>query len=216
ERSLVKASPLNRIWLKNAKILIDRRSNTQLYLALNKGGVFRLFRNNKLVCSDTQISLQVRDKGKIKNAVGHLVAPYKINISDDEITISGNLGWAKQKQMTPLNLLILRVVMLTVGRFFPNLIRKILQRILITGKNDAPFRFIRRLRWENETWKITDELHAQSWDNVISAGIGCDQTSIYVVMSRTFQRSQLQPWLDLTEEVKKLAPSQVLEIKRQL
>ena len=70
--------------------MIDRRSNTQLYLALNKGGVFKLFRNNKLVVSDTQISLQVREKGKKKNAVGHLIAPYKIDISDDEITISGN------------------------------------------------------------------------------------------------------------------------------
>ncbi len=213
-------TPLNklnhRIWLKNAKILIDRRENTQLYLALNKGGVFKLFRNNKIVTADTQISLQVQDKGKIKNAVGHLVAPYKLNISDDEITVSGQLGWAKQKQMTPLNLLILRIVMLTVGRFFPNLIRKILQRILITGKNDAPFHFIRTLRWQNGKWHITDKLHAQTWDNVISAGIGCDQTSIYVVMSRTFQKSQLQPWLDLTAEVKKLAPSQALEIKRQI
>ncbi len=206
----------NRIWLKNARILIDRRENTQLYLALNKGGVFKLFRNNKLVAADTQISLQVRHKGKIKNAVGHLVAPYELNISDDEITVSGNLGWAKQKQMTPLNLLILRIVMLTVGRFFTNLIRKILQSILITGKNDAPFRFIRRLRWRNGKWYVTDELHSQTWDNVIAAGIGCDQTSIYVVMSRTFQRSQLQPWLDLTPEVKKLASSQVLKIEREL
>ena len=211
-----KPSAKNRIWLENAKILIDRRENTQLYLALNKGGVFKLFRDHKLVAADTQISLQVQQKGKITNAVGHLVGPYKINISDDEITVSGQLGWAKQKQMTPLNLLILRVVMLTVGRFFPNLIRKLLQRILITGKNDAPFRFIRRLNWENGKWHINDEIQAQSWDKVISAGIGCDQTSIYVVMSRTFQRSQLQPWLDLTDEVKKLAPSQALKVKREL
>ena len=216
ERSVVNTSPNNRIWLENAKILIDRRENTQLYLALNKGGVFKLFRNNKLVAADTQISLQVQHQGKIKNAVGHLVAPYKINISDDEITVSGQLGWAKQKQMTPLNLLILRVVMLTVGRFFPNLIRKLLQRILITGKNDAPFRFIRRLTWKNGKWQINDEVHAETWDNAIAAGIGCDQTSIYVVMSRTFQKSQLQPWLDLTDEVKKLAPSQALKIKREL
>ena len=216
EQAVINTSAKNRIWLENAKILIDRRENTQLYLALNKGGVFKLFRNNKLVAADTQISLQVQHQGKIKNAVGHLVGPYKLDISDDEITVSGQLGWAKQKQMTPLNLLILRVVMLTVGRFFPNLIRKLLQHILITGKNDAPFRFIRRLSWENGKWHINDELHAQSWDNVISAGIGCDQTSIYVVMSRTFQRSQLQPWLDLTDELKKLAPSQALKIKRKL
>jgi len=31
----------------------------------------------------------------------------------------------------------------------------------------------------------TDELFAQSWKQVLTAGIGCDQTSIYVVMSRT-------------------------------
>ena len=216
ERPVVNTSPNNRIWLENAKILIDRRENTQLYLALNKGGVFKLFRNNKLVAADTQISLQVQQQGKIKNAVGHLVAPYKVNINHEEITVSGELGWAKQKQMTPLNLLILRIVMLTVGRFFPNLIRKLLQRILITGKNDAPFRFIRRLSWKNGKWHITDEVHAHTWDTVIAAGIGCDQTSIYVVMSRTFQRSQLQPWLDLTDEVKKLAPSQPLKVKRKL
>lgn len=216
ERPFLNPNQNHSIWLKNAKILIDRRENTQLYLALNKGGVFKLFRNNKLVASDTQISLQVQHQGKIKNAVGHLVAPYKVNISENEITISGELGWAKQKQMTPLNLLILRIVMLTVGRFFPNLIRKLLQRILITGKNDAPFRFMRRLRWENGKWHITDKLEAQTWDNVIAAGIGCDQTSIYVVMSRTFQTSQLQPWLDLTPQIKKLAPSQALKIEREL
>ena len=30
-------------------------------------------------------------------------------------------------------------------------------------------------------------------------GIGAAQTSIYVVMSRTYQAGQIQPWLDLTE-----------------
>ena len=35
-------------------------------------------------------------------------------------------------------------------------------------------------------------------------GIGGDQTSIYVVMSRTFQAGQLQPWVDLSDEVQTL------------
>jgi hypothetical protein len=208
--------PTGRIWLKQAGISIDRREHTELYLALNKGGVFKLFRHGRLIVADTQISLQVQQKGKVKNAIAHLIAPYQINISEDRITISGQLGWAKQKQMTPLNLLILRIVMLSGGRFFPNLIRKLLQSILITGKKNAPFRFVRQLEWQNGQWQITDKLYAQSWHQVISAGIGCDQTSIYVVMSRTFQIGQLQPWLDLTEEIKKLAPYQPLEIKRKL
>jgi len=55
--------------------------------------------------------------------------------------------------------------------------------MLITGKKDAPFRFQRHLRLQNGRWCITDELFAQSWKHVLTAGIGCDQTSIYVVMS---------------------------------
>ncbi|MEB3830898.1 hypothetical protein [Phormidium sp. CCY1219] len=217
--------PPGRVFLPNAQLLIDRRSETsngyspeattELYLALNKGGVFKLFRNGKLVVSDTHFSLQVLVGNQLKNAVGHLIDRYDYQLDDDEIIIQGQLGWAKQKQMTPLNLLILRVVMLTGGRFFPNLIRKLLQKMLITGKQGAPFYFIRRLRWENGHWQVNDELVAQSWKKVGSLGIGGDQTSIYVVMSRTFQRGQLQPWLDLTDEINSLSDGQPLKVERQ-
>ena len=211
------------VWLPEAKILTDRRASLSLsplsptyslYLALNKGGVFKLFRDRQLVASDTQFSLLVREGKKYKNAVGHLIGDYQISISENEISIRGQLGWAKQKQMTPLNLLILRVVMLTVGRFFPNLIRTLLQKILIVGKTNAPFWFHRQLRWEDGQWCVIDELQAETWQNVTAAGIGSDQTSIYVVMSRTFQPGQLQPWLDLTQEVKKLVPGESLRLER--
>ena len=215
ERPLTTLPTEGQIWLKEAQIIIDKRQGMSLYLALNKGGAFKLFRNQQLVVSDTQFSLQIKQGNKIKNAVGHLVDNYTVEVSDKEILIQGQLGWAKQKQMTPVNLMILRVVMLTMGRFFPNLIRKILQQILITGKNKAPFTFQRCLSWQDGKWVVRDELRTNSWDDVISAGIGGDQTSIYVVMSRTFQRGQLQPWLDLTDEVKRLTPGQVLQLERE-
>jgi hypothetical protein len=208
--------PDGRIWLKEAKIIIDRRHHTELYLALNKGGVFKLFRDGKLVVSDTQLSLQVKEGNKIKNAVAHLIDNYQIKVSEDQISVRGQLGWAKQKQMTPINLLILRIVMLTFGRFFPNLIRKLLQKMLITGKKSAPFYFDRHLQWKNGKWQITDEVQAKSWNSVISAGIGCDRTSIYVVMSRTFQVGQLQPWLDLTPQVQELKATESLKYERYL
>lgn len=205
-----------RIWLKQARVLIDRRQDTELYLALNKGGVFKLFRKGQLVASDTQFSLQVRQGNKVKNAVGHLVSDYTVDVAPDEILIRGQLGWAKQKQMTPVNLMILRVVMLSIGRFYPNLIRKLLQKVLIVGKSDAPFQFIRQLRWQEGRWYATDTLRANGWQDVVSAGIGGDQTSIYVVMSRTFQIGQLQGWLDLTEQVQQLAPGADLQVERLL
>ncbi|GAB4378661.1 MAG: hypothetical protein Kow00121_31050 [Elainellaceae cyanobacterium] len=216
DRPAISPRPNQRIWLKHARMLIDRRDGTELYLALNKGGVFKLFRDRQLVASDTQFSLQVQQGNKVKNAVGHLVSDYTVEVEPDTILIRGQLGWAKQKQMTPLNLMILRVVMLTVGRFFPNLIRSLLQKMLIVGKSDAPFQFRRQLQWQNGQWQVTDELKADSWENVISAGIGRDQTSIYVVMSRTFQVGQLQPWLDLTAQVKALSLGEVLRVDRNL
>ena len=208
--------PQGRFWLEAGGILIDRRQDTELYLALNKGGVFKLFKHGKLIASDTQFSLLVQEGNQVKNAVGHLVGSYKTIIEPDAIFLQGNLGWAKQKQMTTFNLIVLRLVMYTVGRFFPNLIRKILQKILITGKKSAPFGFSRQLCWNNGQWTVIDELHAQTGSNVIAAGIGCDQTSIYVVMSRTYQQGQLQPWLDLTDKIKPLQPGQTFKLERQL
>jgi len=204
------------IWLHDANILVDRRQGTELYLALNKGGVFKLFRGNQLVISDTQFSLQVREGSAVKNAVGHMIGHYQVDVGEDQVSIRGSLGWAKQRQMTPMNLLALRLVMLSIGRFFPNLIRKLLQRMLITDKRDAPFTFSRLLKWENGRWRITDELRAASWRNVVAAGVGCDQTSIHVVMSRTFQIGQLRPWNDLTHEVRRLATGQPLTLTRTL
>jgi hypothetical protein len=152
----------------------------------------------------------------MRNAVGHLFDRYQVKIERDEISIRGSLGWAKQKQMTPMSLLALRLTTLSLGRLFPNLIRSLLQRVLITAKRDAPFTFSRRLQWNNGSWKVIDELSARSWKNVRAAGIGCDQTSIYVVMSRTFQMGQLQGWHDLTKEIGKLAPGQSLKLERTL
>ena len=58
------------------------------------------------------------------------------------------------------------------------------------------------------------EIHRQA--PVEGAAIGGDQTSIYVVMSRTYQRGQLQGWRDLTPEVRKLGPGDTLRVERRL
>jgi hypothetical protein len=208
--------PQKRVYLREAGILIDRRDNVELYVSLNKGGTFKLFRNGEFVSSDTQFSLQVKRGRKRKNAVGHLVDRYECQEEDQKIIVSGSLGWAKHTQMTTARLMLLRAVMVTVGRFFPNLIRRLLQAILITGKRQAPFTFRRSFSWVDSRWHVMDELNADSWASVEGAGIGCDQTSIYVVMSRTFQEGQMKPWLDLSEAVHILTPGQALKVERTL
>jgi hypothetical protein len=205
------ASRPRRVELAQAGLMIDRRAGGELYLALNKGGVFKLFRDGQPALADTGISLRTRD-GKV--AVAHLIDNYQPDIQPDRISVSGQMGWAKQNQMTPLRLVLLRLLNLTIGRFAPNAVRLLLQRMLVTGKKTAPFRFERTLEWDGNRWRISDRIEAKSWANVTAAGIGPDQTSITVAMSRPFQAGQLQPWLDLTEKVRGLREGEPLVVQR--
>jgi len=58
--------------------------------------------------------------------------------------------------------------------------------------------------------------NSSSWSKVEAAGIGASQTSIYVVMSRTYQAGQLQPWLDLTPKLRALKDGEPLKLSREL
>jgi hypothetical protein len=216
-RPPVPARPTGRVYFKNAGLLIDRRDGCELYLALNKGGSFKLWRDRKLVASDTQISVQVQHRKKFRTAVAHLVGRSTVKLDGHAIAVRGKLAWAKAARMTTFKLLVLRVLMFTIGRFFPNLIRKLLQKMLITGKKAAPFKFQRILTWADGELHVADELTAKrGWLDVRAVGIGPAQTSIYVVMSRTYQSSQLQPWLDLTEQMHQLKDDEPLKVERTL
>lgn len=215
ERPAPTPRPEGRLHFKEAGIVIERRGSAVLFLALNKGGVFKFFRDDKLVHSDTNFSARV-DDGKLRTAVAHMVGKYDVKLGDAEIAIHGKLGWAKTKGMTTFNLVVLRFLMLSVGRFFPDLIRKLLQRLLITGKKPAPLGFTRRFVWEGEQLKVIDELTARDWSKVREVGIGASQTSIYVVMSRTYQAGQMQPWLDLSDRLSTLAAGAPLTLERTL
>ncbi len=205
-----------RSYYPNAGILIDRRGGRELYVGLHKGGVIKLFRDGVPALSDTQVSVVVGRGRARRNAVGHLPIGTRLLIERDAVTIEGRLGWAKSARMTPGRLVLSRIVMLTVGRFAPGLIRRLLQRMLITERRSAPFAFARRIYWDGEDWCVRDEVRARSWRDVVRAGIGAEQTSIYVAMSRTYRRGQSARWLDLTERVARLAPGDPLILDRRL
>lgn len=207
--------PIGRRWLREAGILIERSGREELYVGLGKGGSFKLFRDGRLLRSDTGVSLYVRDGARRRTAVTHLVDAYDVEVTDDRIRVAGTMGWAKQSGMTTVRLLVLRIVMLLGGRLYPNLIRKLLQRLLITTKRAAPFRFSRTLRRTDRGWGLTDEVTGGDWAAVESAGVAGDQTSIYVVMSRVYQPAQLRTWDDLTEQVRTLARDATLRVERE-
>jgi len=203
-----------RAWLPRAGLLVDRRNGWTLIMATNKGGVLKLFKNDRLVMSDTQFSVLTRHGRRLRNAVGHLVDRYETRVTADAISVGGSLGWAKQRRPRALDFLILRVFMLTAGRFLAGTVRRVLQRLLIVGKRRAPFRFERQVRWRDGAWEIHDHLSAESWRGVRSVMLGCDQTSIYVATSRTYQEGQLSGWVDLTDRVAALHAGEALTLVR--
>ena len=216
DRPPPRSRPAGRTLYPGAGILVERRGSTTLYAGLRKGGVFKLFRGGKLAASDTGPSLRARESGRVRTAVTHLEGGCAPEVDDDSLALSGAMAWARESGMTPLRLIVLRVVMLSFGRFFPNLIRRMLQRMLIVGRRDAPFRYARRLRWEGETLIVRDEITADSWRGVEAAGIGSAQTSVYVVMSRVYQAGQLGGWTDLTGAVRRLGAGEPLVVERRL
>lgn len=202
--------------LAGAGLVIDRRGGAELYASTAKGGVFKLFRDGALAASDTGPSLRVRSGGRMRTAVAHLAGAGSVAVRPDEVTVEAPMAWAKDTTMTPVRLIVLRLVMLVLGRFFPNLIRRMLQRLLIVGRRDAPFTHRRTLAWTGGALVVRDEIAAADWGSVGAAGIGGAQTSTYVVMSRVFQAGQLGGWLDLTAHVRALRPGEPLVIERRL
>lgn len=204
--------PEGRQVFPEARLLIDARAGQRLYLATSRGGAFRLFRDDRLLLADTGVAFGL-EGGKV--AVCHLEADNEVTLGADEIAIAGRMAYGKSARLTPFKSIVLRALMLTIGRFFPDLIRRLLQKMLVTGRNEAPFRFRRILRWTGASWQIHDEILAdQGWDKVRRAGIGGFQSSLTTVMARIWQPAELQPWLDITDRVTALRPDEPLVIER--
>ncbi len=213
DRPQSSTAPNGRVELKEGGMVVDRRPTRHLFLSLTKGGTLKLFSSEQLLLSDTGVSIRL---GNGRVAVTHLAGDYERIVEADRIVVRGRMGWARHEQMTPLRLLLLRTINLTIGKVAPDFVRSLLQKRLITGKEHAPFQFERTLEWTGDQWKITDRIQADSWHDIESAGIASDETSIYVAMSRTFQPGQLQPWLDLTPQVRALRDGEPLIVERTL
>lgn len=197
-----------------ARILVDARSDQRLYLGWSRGGAFKLFHRDRLRLSDTGPTLRTRNG---RTAVTHLEGAQEAELDADRIVIAGRMAWTKAARLTPIKSIVLRVIMLSVGRFFPDLIRSLLQKLLVTGRKAAPFRFRRELIWADGAWTIRDEVFADDgWGEVVEFGIGGFQSSVTTIMARVWQPDQLQPWLDLSDRLGNLGDRDALVVERRV
>ncbi|MDQ0322968.1 hypothetical protein QO002_005174 [Pararhizobium capsulatum DSM 1112] len=206
--------PSGRRWFEGCGLLVDREGENMLVAALARGGVYKYFSGGKLAVSDTGVTLRRRSDGK--TAVTHLGGSVTA-VNGSSLASSGPMSFAKGALLTPLKNVVLRLIMLSLGRFFPDLIRRMLQRVLVTGKNDAPYRYDRRFEKTQRGWTVRDAItSADGWSDVGLIGISGHQTSITTIMARVYQQDQLACFIALTDELVGLDANTPLIFERRL
>ena len=125
---------------------------------------------------------------------------------------------------TPVKFVIFRLGLITLGRYFRTLIRKLLQRRLITGLKTLPIELTRVIESmetedrgqgahaprspENTTryrLRVTDEIRlTQPGIQVRRMSYGTDHQSRYVAACGLYQESVLEPWTDLSSQIAEL------------
>lgn len=184
-------------WFGDAKIFVKKTDRYYAVLSLDKGGVLKVFDADGPLYSDTGLIARTDDGDVL---VSHLVADYDLAVDAEAGTLAaeGVLFRRRYPLPSPVKQMAFRGMNLSVGRFSANLVRGILQKVLITGKPSTDVRFRREFEFGDDDIRIRDSIDASKTDDRFSAvSVGSDATSIYVANSNTFQESVLLPWHDV-------------------
>ncbi|GBD38534.1 hypothetical protein HRbin37_00785 [bacterium HR37] len=202
-------------YFEKAGIYVRKENKRYCVLSLAKGGVIKVFSDGKHIYSDNGLIAKLSN-GRL--AVTHHVDRYEVSIGKEKVEVSGSFGLVKLRLPTPFKFLLFRLGLLTFGRFSSNLVRRLLQRLLIVGKKSIPIWFRRTFLFEDGL-KIVDEIRYISQNKkyrIERLFAGVDHTSIYVVMSNCYQESVLAKWIDYSSSLDELNRSGYLKIERRI
>jgi hypothetical protein len=198
-----------------ARLYVRDEPGCYAVVALGKGGVLAVFDEHRRLYSDHGLVGRL-DDGRV--VVSQLVDDYATRVDGDVVTVEGRFGYARRLVPTPWRQIAFRLFTLTVGRLAPDLVRRLLQRLLIVGKRRAPLAFRRTIRFRHPP-TLVDEVW---WDadaggrSLTALYAGTDHTAIYVATSQVFQESALQPWHDYGPHLPALAGGGRLRVERPL
>lgn len=125
------------------------------------------------------------------------------------LVVSGPLYWQRHELATPWKHVLLHLAMLFVGRWCRNVVRKLLQRRLITGRRRALIWLTRQIEFlpqphASGNWhiRITDELELHDPRlRVAAMAYSSDLETAYVAAAGADEAASLQRWTDLAELV---------------
>jgi hypothetical protein len=206
--------PKGKQYWKGAKLYTHRDEHRFCVLSAGKGGVLKLFVEGEPVHTDGGLIARLANG---RTLVSHQMDRYDIVQLENGIQVEGRLGICKFRLPSPFTQALFHLGMLVVGPWASNMVRKLLQRLLIVGKRAAPFKFRRTLAIQNQI-TLVDEIwrskNAGRSDRVLALHAGTDHTSIYVAVSQSYYHGKLRPWTDLGEHVEALNRVGYVRIER--
>ena len=133
------------------------------------------------------------------------------------VSVSGPLHWARFETATPLKQAALHVGMWVVGRWSRTLVRRLLQRRLITGRRECPIRLGRSFEFLPCKLRVIDRVELLDRKlQVERMSFAGDLQAAYVAAADVYQDSVLQPWTDLQTYVAELNERRSVTIVREL
>jgi hypothetical protein len=181
------------VWFPEAGLLVQRDLHHCTVAAAYKGGVIKVTSETGPVYSDTGPMVQLEDGTVL---VAHLLNhanEVKWDPVNQTLTVSGPLCRRRAPVMTPVKQMVFRLLALTIGRCHPNLLRRLIQKLFITGKAATNATFARTIRFTGAAIEITDAIDLHGVGRPVAVIASPDSTSIYVASSNSFQATNLLP-----------------------
>jgi hypothetical protein len=212
-----------------AQILVRRDAGRQTVVSAARGGVFKHFWPCGESTTDAGLIVETTDGRVAVSQCHHLgrTVDYQPDAEKPDVetlTISGPLHWTSHETAGPLKQAAFHVGMTLVGRWCRGLVRRLLQRRLITGRSPSGIRLTRRFEFHPDkktgdgyALRVIDtiELTDPTLD-VRRMSLGSDHQSAYVAACGIYQESVLTPWIDLSQQVEQLNAVRVIIVRRDL
>lgn len=219
-------------FFSSAGILVDRTETSQTIISAARGGVFKWFGRkdqkrdglregpDARPQSDAGLVIETTE-GKIfvSQQQGHdRTVCFEENVTGGGWTlkVDGALHPVRFETATPMKQILLFAFMLFVGRSCRGLVRRLLQRRLITGRRPGRIKLQRTLECRTDRLIVTDRITLlEPSITVRRMSYAVDFEAKYTAASGVFQRDTLQGWCDLEEHVATLNETRSVEIRRE-
>jgi len=169
-------------------LIVINDKNKHLIVNVKKGGAFRLF-DKKTGVAYSDSGILVESKGKWYTS-GWLSAKGQSSISEENITILGNMWGVPDKTLTTARYILLRLFQITFGRsgFISLWMKERLRDLLITKTEPSDIKYKREITLQGnsgELLKIADSVRSKR-DDISLISVFAKDTHIYVPSSRYY------------------------------